>query len=151
MRALPALLAPVLLLAATGAAASPAAPASPETLARGEQVARRFCLSCHDAPGGAVPDPLGPRLRPETWADPARAYENLGQLGRVNRRMDQPFTGPDDDRRALAAWLAWRADQNRPSPLRRAAPWIGMVAGGCAAVAIVLVLRRRGGRAARSG
>ncbi|HQR30763.1 MAG TPA: cytochrome c, partial [Anaeromyxobacteraceae bacterium] len=101
MRVLPALLAPVLLLAAHGATASPAPPASAETLARGERVMRRFCLSCHDAPGAGVDDPLGPRLRPETWGDAARAYENLGQLGRINRRMDQPFTGSDDDRRAL--------------------------------------------------
>ena len=106
--------------------------------------------SGHGSAGGAVEDPLGPRLRPETWADPQRAYENVGQLTRVNRRMDQPFTGSDEDRRALAAWLAWRSSENRESRFWKAAPWIAAGAWACLAVAGVLFLRRRGGPASRA-
>jgi mono/diheme cytochrome c family protein len=112
---------------------------------------RRFCLSCHGSPGGKPEDPLGPRLHPDLWGDPERAYANLGQLWRVSRRMDQPFTGPEEDRRALAAWLAWRAAQNREPLLRRAAPWILGFSGVCSAAAILLAVRRRRGRSPRPG
>ena len=142
----------VALLAILPAAASRAgadggpAMASAEQLARGEQVMRRFCLSCHDSPEGKpkVEDPIGPRLRPEIWGDPARAYEAIGQLTRVNRRMDQPFTGSDDDRRALAAWLAHRASGNVEPPWRRAAPW---ALGGASLLATGLLLGRMRRRA----
>ena len=121
------------------------APASPEVHARGEQVMRRFCLSCHGSPGGFPEDPLGPRLRPEVWGDPARAYENVGRLQSINRRMDQPFSGSEADRRALAGWLAWRALQNRTPPWKVALPWAA--AGVVLLAAVVLVARAR--RAAR--
>lgn len=138
------------LLAVLPVTAAPAAadggPASAEQLARGEQVMRRFCLSCHGSPEGRpqVEDPIGPRLRPEIWGDPARAYDAIGHLRRVNRRMDQPFTGSDDDRRALAAWLAHRASGNVEPPWRRAVPW---AVGGASLLATGLLLgrmRRRG-------
>lgn len=119
------------------------APDSPDVHARGEEAMRRFCLSCHGSPGGVPEDPLGPRLRPEVWGDPALAYENIGLLWRVNRRMDQPFTGSDDDRRALASWLSRRSLQNRTPPWKAALPWVAgvvlLVAGG-----FVLRSRRRG-------
>lgn len=152
MRALPGLLVALPFLA-SAAPASPAGGAtpSPETLARGERVMRRFCLSCHGSPGGAVEDPLGPRLRPETWTDEARAYALVGQLTLVNRRMDQPFSGSDEDRRALAAWLAHRAGENRASLARRAGPWLALIAAAGSAGAVLLGARRRGGRAGRPG
>ncbi|MGA8891451.1 MAG: cytochrome c [Anaeromyxobacteraceae bacterium] len=143
---LPALGALLAALAAPASADAGPAAASPEVLARGEQVMRRFCLSCHGSPEGRpkVEDPIGPRLRPEIWGDPARAYDAIGQLSRVNRRMDQPFTGSDDDRRALAAWLAHRAAGNVEPPWRRAVPW---ALGGASLLATGLLLariRRRG-------
>jgi mono/diheme cytochrome c family protein len=118
-----------------------ATPASPAVLARGEQVMRRFCLSCHGSPGGIPEDPLGPRLRPELWADPERAYENVGQLWRINRRMDQPFHGSDEDRRALAAWLARRAAENRTPAWKVALPWAA--AGAVLLAAGLLAVRSR--------
>ena len=139
------------LLAVLPVTAAPAAPdagpgggsarPSAEVLARGEQVMRRFCLSCHGSPEGKpkVEDPIGPRLRPEIWGDPARAYDAIGQLARVNRRMDQPFTGSDDDRKALAAWLAHRASENVEPPWRRAVPW---ALGGASLLATGLLLGR---------
>jgi mono/diheme cytochrome c family protein len=122
------------------------APPSPEVLARGEQVMRRFCLSCHGSPGGKVEDPLGPRLRPEGWADPARAYENVGALQRINRRMDQPFRGTDEERRDLAAWLAWRALENRTPAWQAALPWAAAGAGLLATVGFAVVAGRRSRR-----
>ena len=133
-------------LAAPAAAAPGAAAASPEVLLRGEQVMRRYCLSCHGSPEAKVEDPLGPRLRPGVWGDPAKAYEAIGQLARINRRMDQPFTGSDEDRRALAAWLAHRASQNVVPPWRRAMPW---AVAGAALLATGIVLSRLRSRAGR--
>ena len=104
---------------------------------------RRFCLSCHGAPGGKVEDPLGPRLRPEAWADPARAYENVGALQRINRRMDQPFRGTDEERRDLAAWLAWRALGNRTPAWQVALPWAAAGAGLLAAAGFAVLAGRR--------
>ncbi len=127
------------LAAAPGRAGG--APPSPDVHVRGEQVMRRFCLSCHGSPGGIPEDPLGPRLRPELWGDPERAYENVGRLQSINRRMDQPFTGPEADRRALAGWLAWRALENRRPPWKAALPWAA--AGGLLLAAAVLVARAR--------
>jgi len=145
---LPALASLLAALAAPTAAAPGAAAASPEVLQRGEQVMRRYCLSCHGSPEGKpkVEDPIGPRLRPEVWGDPERAYEVIGQLTRINRRMDQPFTGSDEDRRALAAWLAQRASENVVPPWRKALPW-GVA--GAALLATGLLLARRRARGAR--
>jgi mono/diheme cytochrome c family protein len=136
-----------LTLASIGSAPRAAdAPPSPEVLARGEQVMRRFCLSCHGSPGGKVEDPLGPRLRPEAWADPARAYDNVGALQRINRRMDQPFRGTDDERRDLAAWLAWRSLENRTPAWQAALPWAAAGAGLLATAGFAFLAGRRGRR-----
>ena len=144
---------PATLLAALLAAFAPAraddGPVSPEVYERGEQAMRRFCLSCHGAPGGQPPDPLGPRLRPEVWGDPELAYLNVGQLWRVNRRMDQPFPGTDADRRALAEWLARRARENRTPAWKVALPWAAALA--AAALAAVLFLRTRRREGTRPG
>jgi mono/diheme cytochrome c family protein len=134
----------LVLAAAPGRAGG--APASPDVHVRGEQVMRRFCLSCHGSPGGIPEDPLGPRLRPEVWGDPERAYENVGRLQSINRRMDQPFTGSEADRRALAGWLAWRALENRTPTWMAALPWVTATAALLAAGGLVLRSRRRGPR-----
>jgi mono/diheme cytochrome c family protein len=140
VRHLPPALVPLLAaLAAPAVVGATAAP--PEVLRQGEQVMRRYCLSCHGSPEGKVEDPVGPRLRPEVWGDPARAYEAIGQLSRINRRMDQPFTGSDEDRRALAAWLAHRASENVVPAWRKAIPWL--VAGAALLATGILLARRR--------
>ncbi len=131
------------LAAAPGRAGG--APPSPDVHVRGEQVMRGFCLSCHGSPGGNPEDPLGPRLRPEVWGDPERAYQNVGRLQSINRRMDQPFTGSEADRRALAGWLAWRALENRTPAWKAALPWAA--AGAVLLAAVVLVTRARRRRA----
>ncbi len=139
-----------LALAAIGPAPGAAdAPPSPEVLARGEQVMRRFCLSCHGSPGGKVEDPLGPRLLPEVWGSPTQAYENVGALQRINRRMDQPFRGTDDERRDLAEWLARRALENRTPAWQVALPWVAAGAGllFAAGFAVRAGTRRRSPRA----
>lgn len=139
------LLLPVLAAIAAALAAPAGAAAPPDVLRQGEQVMRRFCLSCHGSPDGKGDDPVGPRLRPEVWGDPARAYEAIGQLSRINRRMDQPFTGSDEDRRALAAWLAHRASENVVPAWRTALPW---AVAGVALLAAGLLLARRRARGA---
>ncbi len=129
------------LVLAAPAGASPGG--VPDLEARGEQVMRSFCLSCHGSPGGRVADPLGPRLRPEVWGDPEQAYANVGRLQAINRRMDQPFSGDDADRRALAAWLSRRAAENRVPAWQRALPWVGAIS--LAAAALLLFRRSRRG------
>jgi mono/diheme cytochrome c family protein len=131
-------------LASIGSAPRAAdAPPSPQVLARGEQVMRGSCLSCHGSPDGKVEDPLGPRLRPETWSDPARAYDAVGDLQRINRRMDQPFRGTDEERRDLAAWLAWRARENRAPAWKAALPWVAAGAGLLATAGLAFRAGRR--------
>jgi mono/diheme cytochrome c family protein len=127
--------------AAPGTARAAEGSVSPEVYERGERAMRRFCLSCHGSPGGHPPDPLGPRLRPELWGDPEQAYRNVGQLWRINRRMDQPFPGDDAERKALSEWLARRARENRTPAWKSALPWAGALA--AAVVAGVLFLRSR--------
>jgi LPXTG-motif cell wall-anchored protein len=61
--------------------------------------------------------------------------------------MDQPFSGSEADRRALAGWLARRALENRTPTWKAALPWTAagavlLVAGG-----LVFRSRRRGPRA----
>jgi mono/diheme cytochrome c family protein len=126
-----------------GQARASSGPVSPEVYERGERTMRRFCLSCHGSPGGQPPDPLGPRLRPEVWGTAAQAYQNVGQLWRINRRMDQPFPGSDEDRKALAEWLARRAQENRTPAWKVALPWAGAIAGAVLAGALFLRARRR--------
>jgi hypothetical protein len=111
---------------------------------------RRFCLSCHGVPGGKVEDPLGPRLRPELWSDPEQAYQNVGQLWRINRRMDQPFAGDEAERRALSLWLSRRARENVVPPWRAAAPWVATAVVALASFGLfVRMARRNAGRRSR--
>jgi mono/diheme cytochrome c family protein len=97
----------VLVLLALSAAAAGVAPErwpwaepplleSPGLVAHGRQVLGRQCLGCHDL------IPLAPRVK--GW-DVRRAYQALGELPRYNKAMPG-FFGTDEERRALAAWLA---------------------------------------------
>jgi mono/diheme cytochrome c family protein len=70
--------------------------ATPQALALGERVLANACLHCHAS------IPLAPRVA--GWSA-ERAYEALGRLPRLNPAMP-PFPGTDDERRALALYLA---------------------------------------------
>jgi mono/diheme cytochrome c family protein len=128
--------------------AGPAAPAAalgpeaPADLAHGQRVLQDFCLSCHVLDVGKG-NPLRPRLRPEVWSDPARAYANIGDLVSLNRSMNQPFRGSDADRRALALALAHLAEQNRVPAWRAALPYAGLAAAVAGAGAYLAWARRR--------
>ena len=69
---------------------------TPEALALGERILRSRCLHCHSA------IPLAPRVA--GWSA-ERAYEALGHLPQLYPAMP-PFHGTDDERRALALYLA---------------------------------------------
>ena len=145
------ILPPAAALAAGLAALSPAPPsraappdaADAATLERGRRVMRDFCLSCHVLEAGQGATPLRPRLLPEVWADPERAYALVGDLPSLNRRMDQPFRGTDEDRRALAAALAAIARENRVPAWRAALPYAGLAAAVAGAAAFLAWARRR--------
>jgi mono/diheme cytochrome c family protein len=69
---------------------------TPEALALGERVLASRCLHCHSA------IPLAPRVA--GWSA-ERAYEALGRLPELYPSMPA-FHGTDDERRALALYLA---------------------------------------------
>jgi mono/diheme cytochrome c family protein len=69
---------------------------TPEALALGERILASRCLHCHSA------IPLAPRVA--GWSA-ERAYEALGRLPQLYPAMP-PFHGTDDERRALAMYLA---------------------------------------------
>ena len=142
-------LASSLLLAGSAAAvlaapfpAVPEAVASAEDLARGQRVLQDFCLSCHVLEAGRG-NPLRPRLKPDVWGDPDKAYANIGNLLQLSRSMNQPFRGTDEDRRALAAALAALARGNRVPAWRAALPYVGLAAAVGAAGAFLAWARRR--------
>jgi len=122
-------------------AAIAAAEVPPPDLARGEDVMRSFCMSCHGKDGK---NPLEPRLTPEGWGDPQKAYANIGRLSQIQPRMDQPFTRSDEERRALAAYLARLAQRNRIPLWRAAAPYAALAAAVAAAGAFFVWSVRRG-------
>lgn len=69
---------------------------TPEALALGERVLESRCLHCH------ATIPLAPRVA--GWSA-ERAYDALGRLPQLYPAMP-PFFGTDDERRALAVYLA---------------------------------------------
>jgi mono/diheme cytochrome c family protein len=96
-----------LLLLAVGAAAvgisvalaprrRPPIAETPAALALGERVFRDKCLHCHSD------IPIAARLA--GWT-PERAYDAIGKLPELYPAMPE-FFGTDDERRALAAYLA---------------------------------------------
>lgn len=108
-----------LAAAALCACAPPPRRATAAVVAHGEEVARTFCYACHDAEGTPrAANPLQPRLHPERWASPEQAYANIGRLSQLNPSMTLAFQGSDEDRRALAAYVADLARRNRPPPWR---------------------------------
>jgi len=133
----------LLALAAAPSTARAAAGAEPsaEELARGEAVMQSFCLSCHGKDGK---NPLRPRLDPDGWGDPDKAYANIGRLQQIQPKMDQPFTRSDEDRRALAGYLARLARENRRSPWEVALPYAAMAAGVAVAGGFFAWALRRG-------
>lgn len=95
----------VAILALAGAAAwdaglfasrHPVLPETPEAVAHGRRVFARRCLHCHQDV------PL--RRRVEGWSA-ARAYDAIGRLPLIASNMP-PFRGTEEERRALAAYLA---------------------------------------------
>ena len=80
-----------------GAADAPPPPAPPDqAVASGRQVYERRCITCHRD------IPLAPRLA--GWTE-GLAYRSLGRLPRLVPAMP-PFGGDEEERRALAAYLA---------------------------------------------
>jgi mono/diheme cytochrome c family protein len=69
---------------------------TPEALALGQRVLENKCLHCHAG------IPLAPRVA--GWSA-ERAYEALGRLPKLYPAMP-PFHGTEDERRALALYLA---------------------------------------------
>jgi len=108
----------------------------------GEQVAQGFCLSCHDRGlGPRAQNPLLPKLTLDLFGTPELAYQTVGRLGELNPGMVLPFQGTDQERRALASWLADQAERNRPSWWRRPVPG-GLLLGGFLLVALAVAVRR---------
>jgi mono/diheme cytochrome c family protein len=99
-------------------------PETPEALARGEDRMRDFCLACHvlDA-GPGITNPLRPRITPEKWGTYAQAWENVGNLNRIKPQMAHAFRGNDEDRQALALFLARMGRENVVPWWRKALPY----------------------------
>jgi mono/diheme cytochrome c family protein/cytochrome bd-type quinol oxidase subunit 1 len=83
-------------LAGLDGAIEPAAPAGEGLVARGRVVLDERCVICH------ADLPLRPRVA--GWSE-ERAYETLGNLSALNPAMPD-FEGTDEERRALAVYLA---------------------------------------------
>lgn len=79
---------------------------TPEALALGRRVLAGRCLHCHAA------IPLAPRVR--GWSA-ERAYEALGRLPELRPAMP-PFVGTEEERRALAVYLAEAGAGRAPLP-----------------------------------
>jgi mono/diheme cytochrome c family protein len=124
----------LLVVAAAIAAATPAHPAlaadateTPEALARGEDRMRDFCFACHVfEPGPGVTNPLHPRITPEKWGTYEQAYQNIGNLSRIRPQMSHAFRGNDEDRKALALFLARLGRENFIPWWRVALPYAGL-------------------------
>jgi len=74
----------------------PSIPETPEAVARGRKLFARMCLRCHQ----------DVRLdrRVAGWST-GRAYDAIGRLPQIASNMP-PIQGTDEERRALAAYLA---------------------------------------------
>ena len=118
-------------------------PETPEFLARGEDRMRDFCLACHLLEAGpGVTNPLRPRITPEQWGTYDQAYENIGRLGRIRPQMAHAFRGSDEDRRALATFLARMGRENVVPWWRQALPYAALGLAVSAAGAFFLRARR---------
>jgi len=136
----------LLAAAATLSSACTAAPprTDPAVLARGQQVANRFCYACHDHESNRAWNPLLPRLDLLRFGTLERADASIRRLDQLNASMTLPFDGPQEDRHALAAWLAHAAC--REHARRRTQGWIalaGTAAAALLAAAVAGWVRRR--------
>jgi mono/diheme cytochrome c family protein len=82
--------------------------ATPAVRARGEQVFSAWCLHCH------ADVPLARRVA--GWS-PERAYAVIGRLPEVSPAMP-PFRGTDEERQALAVYVASLGAAEAPGPER---------------------------------
>jgi mono/diheme cytochrome c family protein len=82
--------------------------ATPEVRARGERVFSAWCLHCH------ADVPLARRVA--GWS-PERAYAAIGRLPELSPAMP-PFRGTDEERRALAVYVASLGAGGAPGPKR---------------------------------
>ncbi|HUL59009.1 MAG TPA: c-type cytochrome [Anaeromyxobacteraceae bacterium] len=89
-----------------GRGAGPPSGATVELVAAGRRIFANRCWGCHHE------IPLPGRIRGWTLA---HAYETIGRLPSVSRAMP-PFPGSDDERRALAAYLAAVGQGEAPWP-----------------------------------
>ncbi len=106
---------------------SAAPPETPQALARGEDRMRDFCFACHVfEPGPGVTNPLHPRITPEKWGTYEQAYENIGNLNRIRPQMAHAFRGNEQDRQALALFLARMGRENVVPWWRKALPYAGL-------------------------
>ena len=139
------LLGPALLGVLVCAPARGAAQVAP--LARGAAVAQRFCYACHDGEERRGHNPLLPRLDERRFGTPAEAYASIGRLEQLSGAMTLPFSGTDEDRRALAAWLADAAQRGVRARTAQAR-WVVALAAAAAVAAVLVALR---GRRRRTG
>lgn len=136
---------PALLFAfafAAPVAAPSRAAAQASALARGAEVAQRFCYACHDREERQGHNPLLPRLDERRFGTPAAASASVGHLDLLSGAMTLPFTGTDEERSVLAAWLA-DAAQRRARDRAAREGWAVVLAAGVAAAAVFLTLRGR--------
>lgn len=120
--------------------------AAAQASARGAEVAQRFCYACHDGEDKPGQNSLLPRLDERRFGTPAEAYTSVGRLDELNGAMTLPFSGTDEERRALAAWLAeasQRGARERATPARHA---VGLAIGAASVAVAVFAARRRRGR-----
>jgi hypothetical protein len=123
-------------------------PETPQALARGEDRMRDFCLACHVLePGPGVTNPLRPRITPEKWGTFAQAYENVGNLNRIRPQMAHAFRGNDEDRQALALFLARMGRENVVPWWRKALPYAALGLGVLGAGAFFMLSARRSRKA----
>jgi mono/diheme cytochrome c family protein len=74
----------------------PSIPETPEAVARGRRLFAQMCLRCHED--------VRLERRVAGWSAD-RAYEAIGRLPQIAANMP-PFRGTEEERRALAAYLA---------------------------------------------
>jgi len=108
-------------------------------------VADRFCYACHDRESERARNPLLPRLDLLRFGTLERADASIGRLDQLNASMTLPFEGPQEDRRALAAWLAHAACREHARHGTRG--WLALA--GTAAAALLAVALAAAGRLRR--
>jgi len=119
-------------------------------LAGGAEVAQRFCYACHDREETRGNNPLLPRLDERRFGTPAEAYTSIGRLDQLNGAMTLPFNGTDEERRALAAWLAAAAQRSAHAHAAQER-WAVVLAVAATVTAVTMFAIRRGRGQRRPG